>query len=405
VEATTIIDAGEEIPIEKGKLVYWHLFGGSDAAWMDKIVAAYNTANPSKQVQIIPMPTDYYTKLYTAIAAGKGPDVAAAHDRQIAYLHREGMIAAVDNYAAGAKLDWADYSDRARDSVSYEGRHYAVPLDTLSELFIINLDKFKAAGIPLSDNQVNIKSPEEFKAVLDKLKTVMGPEESVIACTQTGMDPFRIFAHVYFQMGGPNYISVDKASMDKAIAVRAANYVKSLFDQGYILPGQTDHQKLFQGGQAAIFFGGTWSVGTLHQTPGLNIGVQSFPVMFGKAAYWGASHNLILPVKKSRNGADTQGAVNFMYYVSSVGGTIWADSGQIPANARARNTPEYRNLPFARNYAHIVDGIMFLPKTPAANHIFTVMTQNLDLVWNGKTAPGDAVDAINKQLQDLIDNQ
>jgi hypothetical protein len=48
---------------------------------------------------------------------------------------------------------------------------------------------------------------------------------------------------------------------------------------------------------------------------------------------------------------------------------------------------------------------MFLPKTPAANHIFTVMTQNLDLVWNGKTVPGDAVDAINKQLQDLIDNQ
>ncbi|MDR2404539.1 MAG: extracellular solute-binding protein [Spirochaetaceae bacterium] len=402
---TTINDAGEEIPVEKGKLVYWHLFGGSDAAWMDKIVESYNATNPAKQIQIIPMPTDFYTKLYTAVAAGKGPDVASVHDRQIAYLRKEGIINAVDDYAAGAKIDWSKYSDRANDSVTFDGKHFAIPLDTLSELFIINVDKFKAAGIPLTNNQVSIKSPEEFKAILDKLKPVMGEGESVIACTQTGMDPFRVFAHVYFQMGGPNYITVDKASMDKPIAIRAANYIKSLFDGGYILPGQADHQKLFQAGQAAIFFGGTWSVGVLKNTQGLNIGVQPFPIMFGKSAYWGASHNLVMPVRKSRNAADSQGAVDFMYWASSVGGIIWADSGQIPANAQVRSTPEYQALPFAKNYADIVDSIMFLPKTPGSNFIFNIMTQNLDLVWNGQNDPGVAVDGINKQLQDLIDNQ
>ncbi|MDR3192861.1 MAG: ABC transporter substrate-binding protein, partial [Treponema sp.] len=50
-EATTINDAGEEVPVEKGKLVYWYLFGGSDSTWMEKIVAAYNATNPAKQVQ------------------------------------------------------------------------------------------------------------------------------------------------------------------------------------------------------------------------------------------------------------------------------------------------------------------------------------------------------------------
>ena len=402
---TTINDAGEEIPIEKGKLVYWYLFGGSDSAWMDRIVDTYNATNPAKPIQSIPMPTDFYTKLYTAVAAGKGPDVASVHDRQIAYLQSEGMIEALDGYVSGAKINWSDYSARALGSVTLGGNHYAIPLDTLSELFIINTDKFRAAGIPMTNDMVSIKSPEELKAMLDKLKPVMGEGESVIACTQTGMDPFRVFAHVYFQMGGPNYLTNDKASMDKPIAIRAMNYIKSLFDEGYILPGQADHQRLFQAGQAAIFFGGTWTVGILHETQGLNIGVQPFPTMFGKDAFWGASHNLVLPVRKGRSTADAQGAVNFMYHASSVGGIIWADSGQIPANAQVRNTREYQNLPFAKNYGHIVDSIVFLPNIPPANYIFNIMTQNLDLVWNGRTDPGDAVDAINKQLQDLIDNQ
>jgi multiple sugar transport system substrate-binding protein len=404
-QATTINDAGEEVPIEKGKLVYWYLFGGSDAAWMDRIVDTFNATDPSKQIQAIPMPTDFYTKLYTAVAAGKGPDVASVHDRQIAYLRREGMIDSLDSYASGAKINWQDYSARALDSITHDGNHYAIPLDTLSELFIINTDKFRAAGIPLANNMVSIRTPEELRSILDRLRPVMGEGEPVIACSQTGMDPFRIFAHVYFQMGGPNYLTNDKASMDKTIAVRAMNYMKSLFDDGYILPGQADHQRIFQAGQAAIFFGGTWSVGTLDQTPGLNIGVQPFPTMFGKDAFWGASHNLVMPVRKGRSTADAQGAVNFMYHASSVGGIIWADSGQIPANAQVRNSREYQNLPFAKNYGHIVDSIMFLPKIPAANYIFNIMTQNLDGVWNGTTAPGDAVDAINRQLQDLIDNQ
>jgi multiple sugar transport system substrate-binding protein len=368
-------------------------------------VAAYNATNPVKQIQALAMPSDYYTKLYTAIAAGKAPDVGNAHDRQISYLFQEKMIDSVDSYAAGAKIDWNNYSDHANDSVTLEGKHYAVPLDTLSVLLFINLDKFKAAGIPLTNNQITVNSPAEFKAILDKLKAVMGEGESVIACTQTGMDPYRVFSHLYFQMGGANLITHNKATVDKAVATRAAEYFKSLFDEGYILPGQADQQKMFQSGQAAIMFGGTWAVGAVTATQGLNLGIQPFPIMFEKKAYWGGSHNMILPVKKSRNAADTQAAVNFMYFASSVGGGIWAESGQIPANAMARTTKEYLSLPFAGNYGNIVGDIVFLPKIPAASNIYNVMTQNFDLVWNGSSRPGDTVDAVNRELQNLIDNQ
>ena len=43
--------------------------------------------------------------------------------------------------------------------------------------------------------------------------------------------------------------------MDKEIAVQAADFVKSLYDEGYVAEGITDHQQFFQGGKAAFYFG------------------------------------------------------------------------------------------------------------------------------------------------------
>jgi maltose-binding protein MalE len=94
-----------------------------------------------------------------------------------------------------------------------------------------------------------------------------------------------------------------------------------------------------------------------------------------------------------------------MYWASSVGGAIWAESGQMPAHKLVRESKEYLALPFAKNYGFIVPDVVFLPKIPAASYIHSIMTQNFDLVWNGTAAAGEAVDAINKQLQELIDNQ
>ena len=46
---------------------------------------------------------------------------------------------------------------------------------------------------------------------------------------------------------------------------------------GYVATGIDDHQKLFQSGKAGFLFGGTWAVGVMESTDGLNFNVQSFP--------------------------------------------------------------------------------------------------------------------------------
>lgn len=62
----------EAVKVDENKLVFWSLFSGGDGEYMDKIISDYNATDPDKQVQSIMLVWgDYYTKLQTAVAAGK----------------------------------------------------------------------------------------------------------------------------------------------------------------------------------------------------------------------------------------------------------------------------------------------------------------------------------------------
>lgn len=70
----------EAVQVDENKLVFWSLFSGGDGGFMNEIIADYNSKGPSKEVQSIMLVwADYYTKLQTAVAAGKGPDIGVSH--------------------------------------------------------------------------------------------------------------------------------------------------------------------------------------------------------------------------------------------------------------------------------------------------------------------------------------
>ena len=70
----------EQVAVDANKLVMWSLFSGGDGSFMTKMIEEYNGTNPTKQVQSIMLVwADYYTKLQTAVAAGKGPDMGISH--------------------------------------------------------------------------------------------------------------------------------------------------------------------------------------------------------------------------------------------------------------------------------------------------------------------------------------
>ena len=131
----------EAVAVDKDKLVFWSLFSGGDGGFMDEIVSEYNKTNPPKQVQSIMLVwADYYTKLMTAVAAGKGPDIGVAHISKLPELVEQGVIVNIDEYATSVGTNWNAFTPAMNEGVMFDGKYYAMPLDTHAEIMYFNRD-------------------------------------------------------------------------------------------------------------------------------------------------------------------------------------------------------------------------------------------------------------------------
>ena len=122
--------------MDENKLVFWSLFSGGDGGFMDEIIADYNSKGPSKEVQSIMLVwADYYTKLQTAVAAGKGPDIGVSHVSKLPELVDQGVVEPIDSYLEQMGFDMSSvYASNSIDSVTFDGQIYAIPLDTHAEI-------------------------------------------------------------------------------------------------------------------------------------------------------------------------------------------------------------------------------------------------------------------------------
>ncbi|GAA3864591.1 ABC transporter substrate-binding protein [Tessaracoccus defluvii] len=397
----------ESVEVDPNKLVFWSLFSGGDGAFMDQIITDYNGTSPSKGVQSVMLVwADYYTKLSTAVAANRGPDIGVSHVSKLPELVAKGIVQPIDEYATAAGTNWDDYPKASVDSVTFDGEKYAIPLDTHAWILYTNSDLLTAAGVaPDGDGMISIESSEEFLDVLGKIKASAPEGTAPISLSQQGDDPYRTWWATYFQLGGTPIVSDDgsEITIDKDKAVEAAEFVNSIWADGYSLEGIQDAQQLFQEGKAGMFFGGTWAVGPFSGTDGLNFGLQPFPSLFnGSDAGWADSHVLIIPTKKDRSAEDTQAAVDFINYVASEGGLTWASSGQIPSNKTVTDNPEYAKLPFRSNYMEAKETAILPPQNENFYALKETMITNLNMIWAGQAEPAQGIeDMISEMESDL----
>ena len=398
----------EAVVTDRNKLVFWSLFAGGDGAWMDRIIANYNNTNPAKQVQSIMLVwADYYIKLGTAVAARRGPDIGVSHVSRLPELVEQGMVIAVDDQAARAGVNWNDYPKALIDSITFNGKKYALPLDTHAEIMYLNTDILNAAGVSHRNGQISVGNWNEFKAILDRIKPSLRPGQTVISLSQTGDDPYRIWWAVYFQMGGTPLVSAagNQVTLDRNIAIRAADFVKSLWTDGYILPGITDHGNIFRAGNAAMAWTGTWETGSNTNTQSLRFGAQPFPRLFGtNDACWADAHVFVIPTKASRNANDTQAAVNFAYWGGTKGAAVWAQSGQIPSYTPALTSSEFTSLPHRADYARAAATAVMPPQHVNFGRMKDAIIRTLDLIWTDQATSSSAIDTIYNEISSAVRN-
>lgn len=394
----------ESVEIDPNKLVFWSLFSGGDGEFMDKIIADYNATNPPKQVQSVMLVwADYYTKLATAVASGRGPDIGVSHMSKLPELVSKGIVQPINKYAEAAGTNWGDYPDNSLKGVTFDDERFAIPLDTHASIMYSNKKALAEAGVELnSDAQLTITSSEDLLAVLKKLKESVAEGVSPLAMPQQGDDPYRMWWATYFQMKGTPIVSDDGSTvtLDKATALKAAEFVNSLYTDGYVLPGIQDHQQMFQEGKAGLMFGGTWAVGAFEKTDGLDFTPQPFPSLFNDSeAGWADAHVLTIPTQKDRTEEETQASVDFINYVASKGGLTWASSGQIPANKTVTDDPAFAALPLRSEYMRAKETAILPPQTENFASLKDAMILNLDTIWSGQSEPTEAIDNMFDEME------
>lgn len=403
VNSDGTVNNPESVAVDKDKLVFWSLFSGGDGVFMDKIIKEYNATNPKKQVQSVMLVwADYYTKLATAVAAGKGPDIGVSHISKLPELVNQGIVIPIDKYAKVAGTNWGNYTQSMNAGVTFEAAHYALPLDTHAEILYFNKDLLKKAGVQLNTNgQLTIKTADDLRGILGKLKSIMPDNSSAFALPQKGDDPYRVWWATYFQMGGTPLVNDEgsQVTLDKTKAVKAAEFVKSLYADGYIKAGIEDHQKYFQGGQAGVIATGTWATGAFEQTKDLNFGAQPFPQLFEKDSCWADAHTLIIPTKKTRSEEDIQAAVDFINYVSGKGALTWAGSGQIPSDLTVQSSKEYKDLPYRSSYAEAAKTAVLPSKNAHFYAMKDAIIKNLDTIWTNQVTPENAINSIYSEIE------
>ena len=278
-----------------GTLNVWAAQGDADV--LNKVIKPFKAANPELTVKFTLIPNaEYYTKLQSAIAAGKGPDVAQFFPESQAQFLDSSVLRAVPD----GLVDPDSFFKSLWDAGVAGDVAYTVPWYAYTYALVYRSDLAKKAGV---------KAPTTWDEMVPFLKALQGAGAGHGLGADIGWDIFngQDVAMYAWQAGG-SLLSGGKWALDTPAMVDALKYNASFFTSGTAdTSGPTflDAQPYFVSGKTATMITGPWVIGQLDTA--------------AKKDGWTASHVATAPLP-----AGSSSSVSF-----SAGGSwgVLADSG------------------------------------------------------------------------------
>lgn len=130
--------------LEASTLSLW-VFEGEEE-FLPALKAGFEKEHPSIEVKITEIPEDnYVTKVDTALAANRPPDIGFVYERR---WIKAGRLLALDDVVASHGIDVSTLNQNAFASCQYEGQIYCLGSYAGAVMLFYNKDMFDAAGLP-----------------------------------------------------------------------------------------------------------------------------------------------------------------------------------------------------------------------------------------------------------------
>lgn len=365
-------------------------------------------------VNVTTLPTDwgnYYDQIKAAYAGGTPPDIHVMQGSRLAEFAELGALADIEDDLASVGIDPADWTDRARAAVTYDGRIYGVPMDIHANLLHINMELMAAAGLVGDDGRPILPtSPEDLLEQARMVEEATGQDYLAADFAQFPIG-VRLVLSLIWQQGGNIFTEDGTATIDSEEARRAVRAITQLFDAGYADPqlNYADSQQAFLNGEAAILVNGTWVVDFYTAeaaNPEVALSdyyVADFPTIFDTGATWADSHLWAIPASLQRDDPETyRAALQVLAFINDRN-IDWARTGHMAVRNSVLGSEAYASLPHRDEYTETAAIATDVPQTPAYGAIQDVLNRQLQAIWLTGLPVEDALAEAEIEVQDLLD--
>lgn len=347
-------------------LTYWNLFGGGDGVRMQQMEGSYSTDHPKISLEsvVLAWGAPYYTKLAMAAAGGRPPDVAISHMTRMPIFAQQGLLDPFDIDELGAVGITEDkFLPEIWQRAQYNGKLYAVPLDTHPFVLYYNVDICKEAGLLNADGSLKpMEGPDALISAFKAAQKVTG--DLGLAAEAGATTSWRLFLTLYAQMGGEILSPDGKTSiLDEEKAASVLSFMADLTTKSKVASPTLDYAgaiALFGNSKAGFTWNGEWEVTTFEGLSNFHFNIVPFPKVYQTYKAQADSHSFILPHQLSvdpTKRASVLAMISFMLQNS----LDWAKGGHIPAYLPVTNSTAFAQLKPQANYASVASSAVLDP--------------------------------------------
>lgn len=316
---------------------YWHTHSDPETAQLDKVIAAFEAANPG--IKIAPTRyayNDYKTALLTAISSGDVPDVARLDIAWVSEFADQGALVQLDGTMPGFDDIIKDTYPGPLSTNVWKGHYYGLPLDTNTQVLLWNKADFDAAGITAPPATMEEFATDACK-LTDAAKKQYGYAE--------GGTYFWAPAPVFYAMGGkvtdPD-ITTATGYVNGKESVAAFTMLKDLYDKGCLSPNLLGGGIATDAGHAqgtyAMIIDGPWMV-DIYKSNYPDFQVNFAPIPTGPdgktSSVVGGEDVVVLAGTKNQDAAMKWAA----YLMSPEAQKMMAEVGQMPTLPSLQGDP------------------------------------------------------------------
>lgn len=332
--------AATEAPTEAPAPVtiqYWHTHSDPETAQLDKVIAAFEAANPGIKVETTRYAyNDYKTALLTAISSGDVPDVARLDIAWVSEFADQGALVQLDGTLPDFDNIIKDTYPGPLSTNVWKGHYYGLPLDTNTQVLLWNKADFEAAGISVPPATL-----EEFAADACKLTDAAKKQYGYAE----GGTYFWAPAPIFYAMGGKvtdEKITTATGYINGPESVAAFTMLKDLYDKGCLSPNLLGGGIATDAGHAEGTYGmiidGPWMV-DIYKNNYPDFPVNFAPIPTGPqgttSSVVGGEDVVVLEGSKNQEAAMKWAA----YLLSPEAQKMMAEVGQMPTLASLAGDP------------------------------------------------------------------